>query len=63
MITVLLDCLHIRRYDGNDESKIRQETYSCVDVVSVVDMPEAAVLDRLVGSFNLYPAVGRLVKD
>ncbi len=34
-----------------------------MDVASGADVPEAAVLDRVVGSFDPLPVVVRLVQD
>jgi hypothetical protein len=49
--------------DRNDYSKAQREEHlrSCVDAASGADGPEAAVLDRIIRSFNLCPAVVRLI--
>ena len=49
--------------DSDDESQTQREEdlRSCMDTASGADVPEATILDRVIGSFNTTPAVIRLV--
>ncbi len=49
--------------DSDDESETQREEHlcSCMDAASGADMPEAAIFDRIVGSFDSIPLVVRLV--
>jgi hypothetical protein len=49
--------------DSDDESLTEGEKHlcSCVDLASGMGAPEVAVLDRVVGSFNVSPVVESLV--
>ena len=51
--------------DCNYDPKTQRKKYfcSCVDAASGADVPEAAVLDCIVGSFDSCPVVVRLVQD
>ena len=51
--------------DSDDEPQTQREEdlRPCVDAASGADGPEAAVLECIVGPFDLSPAVVRLVQD
>jgi hypothetical protein len=49
--------------DCDDDSKTQrnEHLYSCANAASGTFAPEAAVLDRVVGSLDSWPVIGRLV--
>ena len=47
--------------DDHPEAQRKECLRPCVNAASGADGPEAAVLDRIIRSFNLCPAVVRLI--